>query len=99
MPRIVLDGIRLASAVRVNQLHNHQVLVVDTASLRDGQRVALHGLDGAPDVDDLDASLEQLVGFVRKMVRHARQRSRIRLVDMHALHRTAQFPISLIRAW
>jgi hypothetical protein len=93
----MLDGIRLASAVRVNQLHNHQVLVVNTASLRDGQRVALHGLDGAPDIDDLDASLEQLVRFVRKMVRHARERGGIRLVDMHTLHGAAQFPISLIR--
>jgi hypothetical protein len=97
MPGIMFNRIRLASAIRVDQFHDHQILVVDTARFRNGQRVALNSFDGAPHIDDLDTSLEQLLRFVRKMVRHARQRSRIRLVDMHALNRAAQFSITSFR--
>lgn len=56
-----------------------------------GERVALHRLDGAPDVDDLDAALEKLGGLLgREVVRHAGQRRRVRLVNVHALNGTAQ---------
>jgi hypothetical protein len=95
MFRVIGDTIRLASAVRINQLHYYQVLIIDTARFRDSQGITLYSLDGAPHIYDLHTSLEKLVRLVGKMVAHARQRRRIRLVDMNTLHWAAQSSVSL----
>jgi hypothetical protein len=96
MTRVIGDTVRLASTIRVDQLHHYQVLVVDTARFRDSQGITLYRLDGAPYIDDLHTSLEKLVRLIGKMVPHARQRRRIRLVDMNALHGAAQSSIGSI---
>jgi len=98
MPRIVLHIQRLPPAVRIDQRRRHQALFLDALRLGDGQRVALHGLDRAPHVDDLHAAPEQPVRLVGQMVRHARERRLVRLVDVHALHGAAQaLPALLVR--
>jgi hypothetical protein len=96
----MLHTICLTPAIRVDQFNDHEILIVNTVRFRDSQRVSLDGLDGTPYVDDLHASLEQFVCFVGEMVRYARQRSCIRLVDVHALNWAAQGePIGILWRW
>jgi hypothetical protein len=96
----MLHAVRLTLAIRIDQLNDHKVLIVDTVRFRDSQRVALDGLDGAPDVDDLYASLKQLVCFVGEMVRYTRQGSFIGLINVHALDWAAQVePIRILWCW
>jgi hypothetical protein len=85
--RVVPDAERLAPAIRVDEGDADQVPLGDGAGVGDGERVAQdRGADeGPPHVDDLDAAPEQPRGLVRgQVVRHARQRRRVRLVDVNA---------------
>jgi hypothetical protein len=95
MSRIIVDRIRLASPIRVDQFYHHQVLVINTTRLRYGKRITLHGLDGAPHINDLYTTLKKLFRLIGKMVPHARQRRRIRLVNMNTLNRAAHSEFSL----
>jgi hypothetical protein len=100
MPRIILHAIRLTPAIRVDQLNDHKVLIIDTVRFCDSQRITLDGLNGAPDVDNLHASSKQFVCFVGKMVRYTRQRSFIGLIDVHALDWAAQVEsIRILWCW
>lgn len=70
--RAVADAQGLAAAVRVDEGDGDELLFADRRGLGDSQRVSQHGLDRAPYVDDLDAPLEKLRGFLGgEMVRHA----------------------------
>lgn len=69
MPRIILNRQRLPIPIRINQLRDNEAAVVDALRLGHGQRVALDGLDRAPDVDDLHAGPEQPVRVLGQVVR------------------------------
>lgn len=86
MSGIVLHRQRLAPAIRVDQLNHYQPVIADAVRFCYSQRVALDGLDGTPDVDDLHAAFEQLLRFVGEVVRHTRQCCGVGLVNVHALH-------------
>lgn len=82
---------RLALARRVDEPDGHELVLAYAVRVGDGERVALHGLDGPPHVDDLHAALEELGGLLGgEVVGHAGERRRVRLVDVDALHRAAQ---------
>jgi hypothetical protein len=96
----MLHAICLTPAIGIDQLNDHKVLIIDTVRFRDSQRVALDGLDGAPHVDDLYASLKQFVCFVGEVVRYTRQGSFIGLIDVHALDWATQVePIGILWRW
>lgn len=87
----VAHGEGLALARGVDERDGDEVVLADRVRVRDRQRVPLHRRDRPPHVDDLHPALEQLRGLLRRqVVRHARQRRRVRLVDVHAVHRPAQ---------
>jgi hypothetical protein len=86
----MFHGKRLPTAVRIDKFGNHQTAIIDRIRFCDCEGVSLHGFDGAPDIDDLYATLHQFVCFLGQMVRHSRKCSFIRLVDVHSLHGTAE---------
>lgn len=90
MPSPVPYRIRLPPPIRINQLRHHQIAIAHAVRVRHRQRVPLHRLDRAPHVDDLHAAFEQLRRFGGQVVRHARQRRAVRLVDVDALDGAAQ---------
>jgi len=59
-----LDGVGLALAVGVDQLGGDEIGVGYGVSVGQGEGVSEDGFDGAPDIDDLEALLEELVRFV-----------------------------------
>ena len=65
MVRVRSDCVGLALAGRVDELNSDEIRVWDRMSVSNSQRVFQDRLDGSPDVDDLIASLEQFVGFLR----------------------------------
>ena len=68
----VLDRGRLARAVRVPVLDADHGFVGHRRAIGEAERERLHGaVDGAPDVDDADAALEELGGFGGEVVAHA----------------------------
>lgn len=89
----MLHSIRLPLSVRINQLRHHEPIVADTVRLRDGKRVTLHGLDGAPHVDDLHAVLEEVLCVVGEVEWDAGLCRFVRLVDVHALYGAAEFAV------
>jgi hypothetical protein len=93
MPRIILDRIRLPLTSRVNQLRHDQPVVADAVRLRHGKRVALHGLDGAPHVNNLDAVLEEFIRGVGQVVRDAGLCGGVGLVDVDALDGAAELAV------
>lgn len=90
VPRIMFHRKRLPTAVRIDEFSNHQAAIIDRIRFCDCEGVSLHGFDGAPDIDDLYATLHQFVCFLGQMVRHSRECSFVRLVDVHSLHGTAE---------
>jgi hypothetical protein len=87
---VMFNHIRLSSSIRVYQRHDHKTLIIHATRLRHGQRIALHGFDGTPYVDDLHAATEKPLSVFREMLRHAVQRGGVRLVDVHALDWAAE---------
>lgn len=91
LARGVADGEGLALAVGVDEADGHELVLADAAGVGDGEGVPLDAADGPPHVDDLHAALEELGGLLGgQVVRHARERGRVRLVDVHALHGAAE---------
>lgn len=87
---LMSDGVRLTPTGRVDELSDDKVFVRDGVGLGDGERVAENLLNGTPDVDDLHAALEELLRFVRQVVRNAGETGRVRLVDVDASDGTAE---------
>jgi hypothetical protein len=85
----MLDGISLAPPIWVDQLCNNQAVIIDAIRLSYSQRISSDGLDGTPDIDDLYASLKQLICIFGKMMWDAGQGSFVGLVDVDALHGAA----------
>lgn len=77
-------------AIGIDESEGDQVLLGHRIGFGQGQRVAENLLDGAPDVDDLDAALEELGCFLRQMVRDSGQGRLVRLVDVDVLDRASQ---------
>lgn len=86
---VMLDSVRFAPSIRIDQLRDNKAVVAYAVCLSDGERIASHRLDRAPDVDDLHTSLNQLIGLVRKVMRYSRQGRFVGLVDVHTLDRPA----------
>ena len=81
---LMLHRRRLPVAVRVPVLDANQVFIPHRRRVRKSERGSLHGaVEGPPHIDDPHAPLEQLVGFVREMVVHARRGRFGGLVDVH----------------
>ena len=90
MSRIMLHSIGFAFPIRIDQLGYYQAVIVHAVCLCDGKRITLNSLDGSPDVDDLNAVLQQLVGILGEVVRDTRLCSSIRLVNVYTLNRATK---------
>lgn len=96
--RVRLDGEGLALAVRVDQLGGDEVGLGDRLGVGVPQRVSVDGLDGAPDVDDLETLLGELLGLVGEVVLDPVERGSVRLVDVDLLGRAAAPGVPVGRA-
>ena len=89
MVRIVLHAQRLSVVVGVAQNRGHEVVLhVDAAVVAERERPVPRGVvDGPPEVDDLEAVLEQLGRVRGREVAHDARRGGLgRLVDVHLRH-------------
>ena len=79
------DGKRLPHPIRVDELHGQKVAVGHGARVGDAERVFEDGLDGPPDVDDLNAALKEALRFLGKVAIDTIEACFVGLVNMHAL--------------
>lgn len=92
----VPDRERLPLAVRVDEGDGDEVGLGDRVRVGDGERVPEHRPDRPPHVDDLHAALEELGRLLgRQVVRDARERGRVRLVDVHTVHGAPPRPVAV----
>ena len=82
------DSVRLALTVGIDELDSHQVAVWDRVCVCDRERVTEDPLDGAPDVDDLVAGIEEL-GLVWEVVSDAVLGCFVGLINVYSLDWTA----------
>ena len=81
--RVVPDRVRAPRAVRVDEVHRDEVLLVQVAPVRHSERLVGDGVvNGPPDVDDADAGLEEAVGLVGEVVFDAFDGRLVRLIDV-----------------
>lgn len=79
------DGVRLALAGWVDQTDADEVGVRDTVGVGDGEGILEDLFDGTPDVDDLVAGGEELVGFGGEVVWDTAPCCCVRLIDVDAV--------------
>lgn len=84
------DSISLSYSMRVYELDRYKVAVRHWSSICNSEWIFEDGLDGTPDVDNLRAALEELIGFFGKVIAYAVESSLIGLVNVNALDRTSQ---------
>lgn len=65
------DGVRFAFTVWVDEFYGDEVAIRNGMGVCDGEGVFVDCFYGAPDVDDLVATLEQGWGFVGQVVCHS----------------------------
>ena len=66
--RVVAHAIRATGAVRVYEVHGHEVTLVEVPPVGDRQWLVRDRMvDGPPDVDDADTALEEPFGVVSEM--------------------------------
>ena len=83
--RVVPDRVRAPRAVRVDEVHRDEVLLVQVAPIRHSERLVGDGVvDGPPDVDDADTALEEPLGVVSEMTIDALHTGVERLVYVNA---------------
>jgi hypothetical protein len=75
----------------VDEADRHEIRVRNGVCVSDGERVLVDGLDGAPDVDDLVARGQELVGQLGQVERNAGAGGRVGLVDVYAVDGTAKW--------
>ena len=94
--RIVADAVRAARAVRIDEVHGHEVVRGEVAPVGDRERLVCHGVvNRPPDVDDAHARLQETVRLLGKVVFDALDAGLVRLVDVDAfLGRTSEHWIS-----
>lgn len=80
------DTQRLTLSVRVNQTDGNEIRVRHGVRVSNSERVLEDPLDGTPDVDDLVAVGEEVVGFIGQVVGDTAAGCRVGLVDVHALN-------------
>lgn len=87
MLRVELDTERLAGAIGVDQAHGDEVVrAVERAPVGHSEGVMVHFvMNGAPDVDEADASGEKAVGVLGEVVVYAPHACTVCLIDMHEL--------------
>ena len=90
MFRIWSDRKRLTLTIRIDQGHRDQVSVRHAISLCDGERVAVNGFDGTPDVDDLVAGFEQLISEIGQVMGDAGFGGAVGLVDVDSIDWAAE---------
>ena len=75
---------RLTSlSVRINETADDEILLVQVAPVRDGERLVSYGvLDGAPDVDNADAGFQEAFSFVGEVIFNAFDGRLVRLIDV-----------------
>ena len=93
------DGEGLANSVGVNELHGDEVAIGYRCSVGDGKGVFEDGFDGTPNIDDLIAAFEELIGFLGEVITHTVGANFIALIDMHTLYRTAKSYCSRAPIW
>lgn len=89
----------LARTIGVNQRDRDDITIGNGMGIGDGQRILQDGLDGTPDVNYLESSLEELGCLVWKMIRHAASGCAVRLIDMNALDGSTQLCSRSIRVF
>lgn len=80
MPLPRLDNKRLPPPIRIHQRRAHEIGIRDRGGRGDGEGVLVDCLDGTPDVDDLEAVLEELGGEMGEVVGYAVAGGGVRLV-------------------
>ena len=87
--RVVLDGERASDAVWVDETHGDEVVIdVESAPVRNCELLVRDGVaNGAPDVDNANAGLEETLRLVLEVVVYALDARIKGLIDMHALLR------------
>ena len=88
--RVRFDGVRLASAVGVDQGNSNEICVWNAMCIRDSEWILQNRLDWAPDVDDLVSCLEKSLSLFREMMWDTRFRGTVRLIDVYTIHRTTK---------
>ena len=84
--RVVAHAVRATGAVRVYEVHGHEVTLVEVPPVGDRQWLVRDRMvDGPPDVDDADAGLEEAVGLVGEVVLDALDGGLVGLVDVDTL--------------
>src|SRR5579872_2169462 len=89
MPRTVCEHVHFADAIAIDEVIAYEVVHCDRLRIAHRQRVFLHRpAYWTPYVDDSEAMLEQLVGFIGKEIAHALRSGLHRVVIMCDLDRT-----------
>lgn len=85
VPWVELDAECLADALRSDKTHGHEIgLAIEEAPVGNGERVMVHFvMDGAPDVDNADATSEKAVSVLGDVVVYTPHACVICLIDMH----------------
>ena len=83
--RVVAHAVRATGAVRVYEVHGHEVTLVEVPPVGDRQWLVRDRMvDGPPDVDDTDTAFEQAVSLLGQMVLHPLHARVVCLVDVNA---------------
>ena len=78
-------------SVRINETADDEILLVQVAPVRDSERLVSYGvLDGAPDVDNADASLQETFSIVAEVAVDTLDTSFIGLVNVNTLDWAAE---------
>ena len=82
---VVAHAVRATGAVRVYEVHGHEVTLVEVPPVGDRQWLVRDRMvDGPPDVDDTDTAFEQAVSLFGQMVLHPLNARVVCLVDVNA---------------
>lgn len=78
-------------SVRINETADDEILLVQVAPVRDGERLVSYGvLDGTPDVDNADASLQETFSIVAEVAVDTLDTGFIGLVNVNTLDWAAE---------
>jgi hypothetical protein len=58
MRGIIFHSQCFSTSVGIDEFSNHQTAIIDRISFGDGERIALYGFDGPPNVNNLYSALQ-----------------------------------------